>query len=139
MATIPSMREKGNRRRRERERERRRSSDPVSDERGGGGVWTMTVKVGVRRSSDPVSDDNKFQNLVVECACFGPDSSMVRVFVRVNCGLGFGSEGAGLVQPGLEASGRRLSQTGSDSELFGSSIGSVSVRVLLFGSELLLR
>ncbi|KAF5787280.1 hypothetical protein HanXRQr2_Chr10g0450971 [Helianthus annuus] len=89
----------------------------------------MTVKVGIRRSSDPVSDDNKFQS----------DSSMVRVFVRVSRGSSFGSVGAGLVQPGSEASGRRLSQTGSDSELFGSSFGSVSVWVLRFGSELLLR
>ncbi|KAM0045885.1 hypothetical protein Hdeb2414_s0009g00309221 [Helianthus debilis subsp. tardiflorus] len=88
----------------------------------------MTVKVAVHQSSDPVSDDNKFQS----------DSTMVQVFVRVNRGSSFGLVGAGLVQPGSEASGWRLSQTGSDSELFGSSFGSVSVRVLQFGSELLL-
>ncbi|KAJ0825050.1 hypothetical protein HanRHA438_Chr17g0798971 [Helianthus annuus] len=64
---------------------------------------------------------------------------MVRVFVRVSRGSSFGSVGVGLVQPGSETSGWRLSQTGSDSESFASSFCSVSVRVLWFGSELLLR
>ncbi|KAJ0441127.1 hypothetical protein HanIR_Chr16g0794231 [Helianthus annuus] len=59
--------------------------------------------------------------------------------IQVSRGSSFGSVGAGLVQPGSEASGRRLSQTGLDSELFGSSFGSVSILVWQFGSELLLR
>ncbi|KAJ0859629.1 putative EF-hand domain, calmodulin [Helianthus annuus] len=41
------------------------------------------------------------------------------LFQRVSRGSSFGSVGAGLVPPGSEASGRRLSQTGLDLELFG--------------------